>query len=79
MDHMQYDPEHFNLGNHPFSFTYVYCHLLLFSFLILEVCLQKCSGGEQLSKKVERMGFEQQYNYFTYLYLNMMSRAALLP
>jgi hypothetical protein len=76
---MQCDAEHFNLGNHPFSLTHVYCHLLLFSFLILEVYLQKCSGGEQLIKKVEWVGFEQQYNYFAYLYLNMMSRAALLP
>ena len=78
MYHMQYDPAHFNLGNHPFFIT-MYCLLLLFSFLILEVCLEKCSGGEQLIKKVGRVGFEQHYNYFTYLYLNIMSRSALLP
>jgi hypothetical protein len=45
------------------SLLCILCLLLLFSFLISKV-MQKCSGAEQLIKKVERVGFEQ-YSYFS--------------
>ena len=74
---MQYNLGHFNLSNHSVSLHSVCCLLLLFSFLILQVCLQKSRRAEQLIKKVDRMGFERQYNYSTYLRLSTISRTAL--